>query len=234
MRLSRVLWLLLAFAGATALFYLLVEGGNDALGATNTPRLVYLAILGAVVAASVLGSGIPIGAMARNLAAWLAIALVLVAGYQYRYELQDVASRVTGGAIPGSPLSITDSSGHLSVRLDKGADGHFEARASINGSTIRVLVDTGATATVLTTADASAIGIDVSKLAFAVPVATANGQALAARAVAGEITIGTIKRRNLPVLVANASALDRSLLGMNFLGTLSGFDVRGDRMILYD
>ena len=28
---------------------------------------------------------------------WLLVVLVLVAGYQYRYELQDVASRVTAG-----------------------------------------------------------------------------------------------------------------------------------------
>jgi aspartyl protease family protein len=28
--------------------------------------------------------------------------------------------------------------------------------------------------------------------------------------------------------------LEQSLLGMNFIGTLAGFDVRGDRMILID
>ena len=41
-------------------------------------------------------------------------------------------------------------------------------------------------------------------------------------------------RKNVPVLVAAAGPLDQSLLGMNFIGTLSGFDVRGDRMILRD
>ena len=34
--------------------------------------------------------------------------------------------------------------------------------------------------------------------------------------------------------VARAISLDRSLLGMNFIGTLSGFDMRGERLILRD
>ena len=38
----------------------------------------------------------------------------------------------------------------------------------------------------------------------------------------------------LQVFVAERGTLDQSLLGMNFIGSLSGFDVRGDRMILRD
>jgi aspartyl protease family protein len=67
-----------------------------------------------------------------------------------------------------------------------------------------------------------------------VSVMTANGSARAARVTAEEIRVGTISRRNVPVLIAENSALDQSLLGMNFIGTLSGFDVRGDRMTLRD
>ena len=36
---------------------------------------------------------------ARALAVWTIVILVLVIGYQYRYELQDIASRLTGGLI---------------------------------------------------------------------------------------------------------------------------------------
>ena len=36
---------------------------------------------------------------------WMLIILVFVAGYQYRYELQDFANRVTVGLVPGSPLT---------------------------------------------------------------------------------------------------------------------------------
>ena len=65
-------------------------------------------------------------------------------------------------------------------------------------------------------------------------MSTANGVANAARIVADEVVIGTISRKRLPLLVAEAGRLDQSLLGMNFIGSLSGFDVRGDRLILRD
>jgi aspartyl protease family protein len=159
---------------------------------------------------------------------------VLVAGYQYRYELQDVASRVTAGLVPGSPLSITDSEGRTTVTLDKLPSGHFGAHITVDGTQITAMVDTGASATVLTSADARLAGFDPDELNFSIPVSTANGVAQAARVTAREISVGAITRRNLPVLVAADGTLSESLLGMNFIGTLSGFDVRGDRMILRD
>ncbi len=95
-------------------------------------------------------------------------------------------------------------------------------------------MDTGATTSVLTAADASRAGYDPRDLSFTIPVSTANGVANAARVVADEIVIGSISRKRLPLLVAEAGRLDQSLLGMNFIGSLSGFDVRGDRLILRD
>jgi len=226
----RLIWIVIALAGAVLLVWLLAgtEGGSG-----QTPHLVYLAILGTVVAAGILGSG-RLGYALRSLAIWTVIVLALVVGYQYRYELQDVASRLTAGLVPGSPLSITDSEGSTAVMLELGAGGHFEARATVQGRSILMVVDTGATATVLTAQDAARVGIDTATLQFSVPVSTANGIARAARAKVDDISVGAISRRNLPVLVAEAGMLDRSLLGMNFLGTLSGFDVRAGRMILRD
>ena len=113
-------------------------------------------------------------------------------------------------------------------------DGHFEANVDVNGATIRAMVDTGATSTVLSTADAERAGFDASALVFNIPVSTANGTANAARVVADEVAVGGIVRKNLPLLVAESGRLEQSLLGMNFIGTLSGFDVRGDRLVLRD
>jgi aspartyl protease family protein len=226
----RTIWIIIAVAGLALLVWLLAGSSGDP---GSTPSLVYLAILGTVVAAGILGSG-RIGYALRSLAVWTLIVLALVIGYQYRYELQDVASRVTAGLVPGSPLSIIDSEGSTAVMLEKDAGGHFEARATVQGRSIRVVVDTGATSTVLTSEDASRVGIDTAALRFTVPVSTANGIARAARATVDDLSVGTISRRNLPVLVAEAGTLERSLLGMNFLGTLSGIDMRGDRLILRD
>ena len=174
------------------------------------------------------------GDMARNLGAWAAFVLVLIAGYQYRYELQDVASRVTAGLVPGSPLALGVENGRPTVTLDKADNGHFEARILVNGTPIRAVVDTGATSTVLTSEDAQAAGFNPAALSYSVDVSTANGMARAATVRTDQVAIGGIVRKDMSVMVAAPGMLDQSLLGMNFIGSLSGFDVRGDRMILRD
>lgn len=230
---GRLFWIgMAAIGGALILLLLSSETGDSFGGGDDLARVLYLGIWGTVIAAGILGSGMRLGYVARSLASWMLIALILVAGYQYRYELQDIASRVTAGLVPGSPLSVRD--GGNTVMLEKAPNGHFQARIAVNGVPVQTIVDTGATTTVLTAADARAAGFDPEALSYTISVSTANGMARAARVTADEITLGTISRRNVPVLVADRGMLDQSLLGMNFIGTLSGFDVRGDRMILRD
>lgn len=233
---GRFFWFILALIGAAAIFLVLRDVASDEpdFSDDGVGSALYLGILGLVIAAGIVGSRRHFGQMARSLALWVLIILALVAGYQYRYELQDIANRVTAGLVPGSPLSITDASGGTTVMLEKLPNGHFEAEAEVNGRPVRMMIDTGATTTVLTIRDAAAAGIDTSTLSYQVPVSTANGQALAARVVLGDIGVGAISRRNVPALVASDGMLDQSLLGMNFIGTLSGFDIRGDRMALRD
>jgi aspartyl protease family protein len=233
---SRLLWIILAIIGGGLILLVLNDSGGETFGIANDAfgQTLYFGIWGTVVAAGILGSGMRLGYVARSLALWVLLVLVLIAGHQYRYELQDFASRVTAGLVPGSPLSLTDSEGNHTVMLEKLANGHFGTRAIINGATVDAIVDTGATMTVLTTADARRARFDTSKLSFTILVSTANGTARAASVTADEISIGAITRRNVPMLVAESNSLDQTLLGMNFIGTLSGFDVRGDRMILRD
>lgn len=232
----RLVWIVLAVM-ALGLVALIASGDSGSiLGIQDHAfaRTLALGSMAVVIAAGILSSGLRIGQMARSLATWFVIIILLMAGYQYRYELQDVASRLTAGLIPGSPLSITDSDGRAAVMLERRSNGHFEVRTEINGASILTMVDTGATSTVLTAEDAARAGFDDNKLTFNVAVTTANGQASAARVVVDEMRVGEIVRRSVPVLVAEAGRLDRSLLGMNFIGTLSGFDMRGERLILRD
>lgn len=235
-RSSRAFWVILAVLGGGLILLVLNHESGTTMGLANDVfgRTMLLAVWGAVIAAGILGSGLRFGEIARTLAIWLLIVLVLVAGYQYRYELQDIASRVTAGLIPGSPLSLTDAEGNTTVTLDKLPGGHFGGRIRIDGHEIFAMVDTGATSTVLTYDDAVRAGFDPAALNYNVQVRTANGAALAARVTAAELGVGAITRYDLPLLVAERGALDQTLLGMNFIGSLSGFDVRGDRMILRD
>lgn len=233
---GRMLWIVLAVLGIGLLALMATHDSGSVMGmqSDNFASLLYLGVLGVVIAAGVLGSGMRVGTMVRSIALWAMVILVLVAGYQYRYELQDVASRVTAGLIPGSPLAMVDEDGRAAVMLERMAGGHFEVMAEFDGAPVRVMVDTGATSTVLSYADAERVGLDPASLPFTVPIMTANGTARAAQATASEIRIGEIVRTRVPVLVAAEGRLDRSLLGMNFIGTLSGFDMRGERLILRD
>jgi aspartyl protease family protein len=233
---GRLFWLILAliFGGVTLLVARDSFADVSFAGGDDAGRLFYLTILGLVVGASVFGSRRPVGDTFRMAALWALIVLTFITVYQYRYEFQDIASRVTAGLLPGSPLSVTDADGRTTVTLEKRSDGHFEAASEINDRPVRLMIDTGATTTVLRHQDAMKIGFDPTTLNFAVPISTANGQALAARVVLDTVGVGKIVRSNVPALVVADGMLEQSLLGMNFIGTLSGFDVRGSRIILRD
>lgn len=231
------LWFLVTILALVLLgiFYFSDDSGSIyGTDADNVVRAIYLGLIGTAVGASLLGSGIRFSEASRNIAIWLGIIVLMAGGYQYRYELQDVASRLTAGLVPGSPISLTDTEGRKTVMIEKDGSGHFETLGSVNGQQIRFMVDTGATTTVLSDRDARAAGFDISTLTFNIPVSTANGMTRAARVTADEIRIGEVFRNRQPVFIAGPGQLQQSLLGMSFLSTLAGYNVRGDRMVLID
>lgn len=230
------LWIIMGVIGLALILLIFNNEAGATFGMANDDfgQLVWLGVFGAVIAAGVLRSGRPLGTALRQFGGWVAIVLVLIAGYQYRYELQDFGNRISAGLVPGSPLALGSDDGRPTVTLQKASNGHFEARLMVNGTAIRVVVDTGASSTVLSAEDARQAGIDPESLHYTIPVATANGSTKAAATRTSELAIGDIVRKNMPVLVAAPGTLGQSLLGMNFIATLSGFDVRGDRMILRD
>ncbi len=231
-----LLWFLLAAIGAVALILILNHDAGTVFGMANGDfaSLSFYGLWGLLVAAAIIPARHQWREAARNLVLWLAIILMLMAGYLYRYELQDVASRMTAGLIPGSPISSTAGDGRETVTLLRIDDRHFAANVEANGTSVQMLVDTGASIVVLSEADAKAAGFDPQSLNYDTPVSTANGVTTAARIRLDSLSIGNIERRNVPAMVARADALDTSLLGMNFLSQLTSFEFRGDRLILTD
>jgi aspartyl protease family protein len=121
--------------------------------------------------------------------------------------------------------------GH-SVRLRRRPDGHFVVRAQVNGTSVPMLIDTGATTIVLRPADARQAGLDVDRLSYSVPVQTANGMAYAAAVRLRQVTVGPIVIDGVDALVARPGALKESLLGMNFLRRLKSYEFSGDYLTL--
>jgi aspartyl protease family protein len=118
------------------------------------------------------------------------------------------------------------------VIVNRRLSGEFAIAGRVNGARVTFLFDTGASAVVLTADDARRAGVDASRLAFDVPVATANGAAMAAEVRLDQIAVGPIVMRNVSALVARHGALDESLLGMSFLERLKSYTVERDRLVL--
>ncbi len=127
-----MLWIVLGLIGLGAVLLMLNDSAGTTFGLDNDAfsRLIWLGAFALVIGAGVLRSGRSLGAATRQLGGWVLIVLALIAGYQYRYELQDVASRVTAGLVPGSPLALGEQDGRATVSLDKGAGGHFAPASS--------------------------------------------------------------------------------------------------------
>jgi aspartyl protease family protein len=117
------------------------------------------------------------------------------------------------------------------VRVRMAPDGHFWVRARIGGVERRMLVDSGATVTALSSETAAAAGVEVGDAAFPVVLRTANGEVTAQTGTIAELRFGTITARQLAVVVSPAFG-DTDVLGMNFLSRLQSWRVEGSTLIL--
>ena len=172
------------------------------------------------------------GAGLRHLAVWTLIVVGLVTAYAYRAPLLRFAAPVLQELDPSRVVEVTTDDGAQELLIRRGPDGHFQLIGEVNGASIRFLVDTGASSTVLTLADAERSGIDTAALEFDRPVQTANGMAFYARATLPSLQIGPFRLSALPVGVMPADTLTISLLGMSTINRFASWRVEGDRMVL--
>jgi len=228
-------WIALFILALAAM--LLISNDSGVIAGIDSSTFGYVALMLALlvfIGGGMLGSYRGrVGEMARDAVVWLALGLGLVTIYAYKDTLVPIAARVVGELLPGSAMTVEQSSGGLTeVRIRKRLDGHFTALTKVNGKTISMIVDTGATSIVLRPEDAKKAGIDVSKLTYRVPVLTANGRTIAARVRLDEVSIGPLDRKNVDALVAPKGVMSQSLLGMSFLSRLRSYEFSGDFLTL--
>ncbi|WLR94548.1 retropepsin-like aspartic protease family protein [Shinella zoogloeoides] len=197
-------------------------------------RLVTLSAIATMMAAGVLAGRRQIGDSLRQAGIWLVIILILVTGYLYRFDLQQVGSRLTAGLIPGRAVITTGVGGEQILVIHKGISGHYETEVTIDGTPLRMLVDTGASSVVLSYDDAMRLGINPDNLVYSIDVSTANGRARAAPVTLREVAIGPILRGTIRGMVTEQGRLDQSLLGMSFLETLGSIEITRDELRLKD
>jgi aspartyl protease family protein len=172
------------------------------------------------------------GSRMGHLFTWALIAIALAAAYAYRAPLLRFAAPVLQELDPSRVVEVTNPEGETELVIARGPDGHFHLDAAVNGAPVRFLVDTGASGTVLTVADATRSGIDSGALEFNRPVQTANGTAHYARATLDSLEIGPWRLSDVPVGVMPDEALGISLLGMSTIDRFASWRIEGDRMVL--
>ena len=224
-------WLALFILALAAMLLLANDSGT--IAGVDSDTFGYVALM--VALAVFVGGGVlgryrgRAGPMLRDAVTWLALGLGLVTLYAYKDTLIPMAGRVAGELLPGSAMTVEESTGGVTeVRIRKRLDGHFNATVKVNGKPISMIVDTGASSIVLRPEDAKKAGIDPGSLSYRVPVLTANGRTMAARVRLDKVAIGPLDRDKVDALVTQPGALTQSLLGMSFLSRLRSYEFSGD------
>ena len=226
----RLLWILLVVL-AVALFALVLRHNETALAeltrldSTGLETKAFAFALLLMVALMLYRARFP--HVLESVLIWAVIVLLLALGYTYRFELRDVADRVLAEFIPGRAAGRGRT-----VEIARAAGGSFAVTTEVNGARVPMVLDTGASAVVLTQEAAKAAGLPLEVLNYSVIVDTANGRARAAPVTLARVSIGGITERSVTALIAQPGQLRVSLLGMSFLNRLERWEVRGDKLLL--
>ncbi len=112
--------------------------------------------------------------------------------------------------------SSGDGSGKVMLTAD--ARGHFFTTGTVNGTSVRFMVDTGASGIALSPSDARRIGIDLSRGERGM-ASTANGVAPFVRVTLDTVRVGDITVHNVEAGVVQ-NEMPYALLGMSFLNRM--------------
>jgi len=222
-----VVWLVIAgLVGALVVFLMFLF--PEAMDAEDkrislVRRLGMLAI---ICASLVMHRRLKPGSALKNLAVWAAVVVVLLLAYNLRDEASALWRRVAADLMPHRGVVE-----YGAVTFRARMNGHFVVEAEVDGALVRFLVDTGASDVVLSPGDAERLGFDLKALSYSRAYQTANGPGFGAPVRLGRVAIGPVVLLDVRASV-NGAPMQNSLLGMSFLGRLSGYEVSGDKLTL--
>jgi len=189
-------------------------------------NMLLYALLLILPLSALIGRRVPLVRVLGMLIGWAAIFGVGLMVLSERERFDPYLARIA------SVLKLDDQSvSGNEVRIRMAPDGHFWARVNLDGVQRRMLVDSGATVTAVSTRTANAAGLKVRTSMFPMIVQTANGSISAQVSEVQSLTLGDIAARDLPVVVSPAFG-DTDVLGMNFLSRLKSWKVEGRTLIL--
>ena len=185
----------------------------------DTGRLLYLGLLlMALIGSFLMGNRQSLGKTAQQASIWAFIFLGAIA-------VVGLWPEISRQIQPQKPVS--DANG---TEIRAASDGHYYVDTLVNGTTVRFVIDTGASAIVLTARDAERVGLNPKTLAYTGQATTANGKVLTAPVRLKSLVLGPFEDQNVPAVV-NGRDLDTSLLGVSYLG-LFQITFSSDRLVL--
>jgi aspartyl protease family protein len=131
-----------------------------------------------------------------------------------------------------SVVSATAPSGYQEASIVADSGGQYSTDVDIDGQSVRMMVDTGATMVVISAETASRLGLQLANSDYTGRVRTANGVAAVAPVTLREVTIGPIYLGEVKALVAERNAGAVNLLGMSFLKRLASVEQQSGRLVL--
>ena len=120
--------------------------------------------------------------------------------------------------------------GIAEVVLKRATDGHYYARAEVNGAEIRFLVDSGASIVALSRADAMRAGIAVNDGEFTDTAQTAGGTVQMKPVTLDRVSIGPVVAERVRAAVLPGEGI--SLLGQSFLTRIREVEISNGEMRL--
>ncbi len=130
-------------------------------------------------------------------------------------------------AMGGAPVNFKGSAGGnggaSQIILTAGEGGHFFTTGQVNGSSVRFLVDTGASSVAIGRTDAERMGLKL-KDATPVQISTANGQATGYALTLNSVRVQDVEIYNVEAVVVPLP-MPNVLLGNSFL---SRFQMKRD------
>jgi aspartyl protease family protein len=187
----------------------------------DTARLLYLALLGSVIAFwFFMQNKSSLNKTLQQAAVW---ALIFIGAIAVAGLWNDIRKSVNP--------SIASISADGSISVPRAPDGHYYMMLDVNGTAVHFVVDTGATDIVLSQQDALRIGIDPGTLIYAGRANTANGEVRTAPVWLDSVAIGPITDTAVAASV-NEGDMDTSLLGMGYLQRFERIEISGGKLVL--
>jgi aspartyl protease family protein len=128
----------------------------------------------------------------------------------------------------GGALTVPEK---IEVRIPRGVAGDYSTVGSINGRTVDMLVDTGASTVAMSETEAKRLGIPYWLKGEKAAVQTASGFARAYGVTLKEVRVGDITLRQVRAVVVEGNSPPTVLLGMSFLSRVEMENV-GNVMVL--